>query len=82
MYNGMNQSTEVIRRWRIPGQITDIPRASTSTDNLRASTRFVEDGSFIRLKSLTLSYDVKLPLLKNGRSQGYNLILRHITCSL
>lgn len=74
MYNGMNQSTEVIRRWRIPGQITDIPRASTSTDNLRASTRFVEDGSFIRLKSLTLSYDVKLPLLKKwniSRLQPY-----------
>jgi len=74
MYNGMNQSTEVIRRWRIPGQITDIPRASTSTDNLRASTRFVEDGSFLRLKSLTLSYDMKLPILKKwniSRIQPY-----------
>ena len=64
MYNGQNQSTEVIRRWRIPGQITDIPRATTGTDNLRASTRFIENGSYIRLKSLTLSYDIQLGVLK------------------
>lgn len=67
MYNGQNQSTEVIRRWRIPGQITDIPRASTSTDNLRASTRFVEDGSYLRLKNLTLSYNVEAPILKKWK---------------
>ncbi len=67
MYNGQNQSTEVIRRWRIPGQITDIPRASKNTDNLRASTRFVENGSYLRLKSFTLSYDLKYSLLKKWR---------------
>ncbi|MDD2243159.1 MAG: SusC/RagA family TonB-linked outer membrane protein [Dysgonamonadaceae bacterium] len=74
MYNGMNQSTEVIRRWRIPGQITDIPRATSSTDNLRASTRFIEDGSYLRLKSLTLSYNIKssfLDRLKISRLQPY-----------
>ncbi len=74
MYNGQNQSTEVIRRWRIPGQITDIPRATTGTDNLRASPRFIEDGSYLRLKSLTLSYDVQLPILKKwniSRLQPY-----------
>jgi hypothetical protein len=67
MYNGQNQSTEVIRRWRIPGQITDMPRASKSTDNLRASTRFVEDGSYLRLKNLTLSYNVEAPILKKWK---------------
>ncbi|MCU7693386.1 SusC/RagA family TonB-linked outer membrane protein [Haoranjiania flava] len=67
MYNANNQSTEVLRRWRIPGQITDIPRASTGTDNLRASTRFVEDGSYARLKSLTLSYDIKARILEKWK---------------
>lgn len=74
MYNANNQSTEVLRRWQIPGQITDIPRATQSTDNLRASTRFVEDGSYVRLKSLTLSYDIKAKLLekwKIARLQPY-----------
>jgi hypothetical protein len=58
MYNGYNQSTEVLRRWRIPGQITDIPRASTSNYNVRNSTRWIEDGSYIKIKNITLSYDV------------------------
>lgn len=74
MYNGQNQSVEVLRRWRIPGQITDIPRASLGTDNLRASTRFIEDGSYLRLKTLTLSYDVNLPIMKKwniSRLQPY-----------
>lgn len=74
MYNGMNQTTEVIRRWRIPGQITDMPRATSGTDNLRASTRFIENGSYLRLKSLTLSYNIKSSLLdrlKISRLQPY-----------
>lgn len=57
MFDSKNQSTDVIRRWTEPGQVTDIPR-SGNMDNVRNSTRFVEDGSYIRLKSLTLSYKV------------------------
>lgn len=74
MYNANNQSTAVLGRWKIPGQITDIPRAVRNTDNLRASTRFVEDGSFLRLKTLTLSYEVPANVLKKlsvGRVQLY-----------
>ena len=55
-----NQSTAILDRWREPGDITDIPRA-TETDpnaNNRISSRFVEDGSFARLKNLTLSYNM------------------------
>lgn len=61
MYDGKNQSTRVLDRWRIPGQITDVPRANYTMHN---STYFVEDGSYLRLKDLTLSYDVKGPLLR------------------
>lgn len=56
MYNYMNQSAEVLKRWQRPGMITDIPRAG-NTDNSRISTRFIEDGSYLRLKALTLSYN-------------------------
>lgn len=51
-----NQSHVVVNRWRRPGMITDIPRAG-NTENNHNSSRFVEDGSYLRLKSLTLSYD-------------------------
>ena len=64
-----NQSTEVLNRWRIPGQITDMPRAVATTDNLKASTRFIEDGSFVRLKTVTLSYNFAGGLLKKWGKQ-------------
>ena len=58
MFDSKNQSTAVLNRWTEPGQITDMPRAigGGNVDNVRNSTRFVEDGSYLRLKSLTLSY--------------------------
>ena len=55
-----NQSTAILDRWRQPGDITDMPRATESDPNAnnRISSRFVEDGSFARLKTLTLSYNM------------------------
>ncbi len=56
MYDGKNQTTKVLDRWRIPGQITDMPKAGW---NMRNSTYFVEDGSYIRVKDISLSYDIR-----------------------
>jgi TonB-dependent starch-binding outer membrane protein SusC len=64
MYDAKNQSTRVLDRWRRPGQVTYMPKATSAKDNLLASTRFVEDGSYLRVKTLTLSYDVTSKLLK------------------
>jgi TonB-linked SusC/RagA family outer membrane protein len=60
MFDSKNQTTDVLRRWERPGMVTDIPRASGSgsTYNVHNSTRFVEDGSYLRLKSVTLSYNL------------------------
>jgi len=55
MFDSKNQSKVVEDRWTTPGQITDVPR-SGNMDNVRNSTRFIEDGSYARLKALTLSY--------------------------
>lgn len=54
MYDGKNQTTRVLNRWRIPGQITDIPKAGYDMKN---STYFVEDGSYLRIKDISLSYN-------------------------
>jgi len=64
MYDAKNQSTRVLDRWRRPGQVTYMPKATSAKDNLLASTRFVEDGSYLRIKTLTLSYDVSWNLFK------------------
>jgi TonB-dependent starch-binding outer membrane protein SusC len=56
-----NQTTAVLRRWKEVGDVTDIPRATVKGYNNNAnlkSSRFVEDGSYLRFKSLTLSYDL------------------------
>mgnify|MGYP001075302734 FL=1 len=57
MYNASNQSTAVLRRWKNEGDETDIPRALFNQGyNYLGSDRFVEDASFVRLKTLTLNY--------------------------
>lgn len=54
-----NQITKMLDRWKQPGDITDVPRVG---DQLN-STRFIEDGSFMRIKNVTLSYNFKKSLL-------------------
>jgi len=54
------QTTEVLRVWRNPGDITDIPRIS---DGFKSS-RFIENGSFLRIKNVTLGYTLPKDLLK------------------
>ena len=81
MYSGANQIKDVVRRWRIPGQITDIPKAN-ELDNLRASTRWIEDGSYLKVKNITLSYDITHPALKRAnihRVQPYVTLDNMIT---
>jgi hypothetical protein len=58
MVNAANQSSDVLRRWRQKGDITDIPGVSTdaTTNNSLISTRFLENGSYLRFKTITLSY--------------------------
>ena len=59
MYGTGNQSTAVLNRWRAEGDDTDIPRALYGMGyNYLGSDRFVEDATFIRLKTLSLSWNV------------------------
>jgi TonB-linked SusC/RagA family outer membrane protein len=53
-----NQSTALLNRWTTEGQVTDIPRITYGDPmgNSRFSDRWIEDGSYLRLKSVTLSY--------------------------
>ena len=58
----MNQTTAMIRRWQVEGQHTDIPQITFQDPmgNSRFSNRWIEDGSYLRLKSVTLSYDLPM----------------------
>jgi hypothetical protein len=69
-----NQSTAVLRRWRYDGDITDIPRAVIGPNyNSLGSDRFVEDGSFIRIKYITLRYSLPKQLTDHFRLQELSL---------
>lgn len=59
-YNYDNKFSDVLRRWRNEGDVTDQPRASyDGTSGARLiSSRFLEDGSFVRLADLTIGYQL------------------------
>ncbi|MFC0878486.1 SusC/RagA family TonB-linked outer membrane protein [Saccharicrinis sp. FJH2] len=81
MYNYDNQSKATNWYWRNPGDITDVPRPLYNKGyNWLGSSRFVEDGSYMRLKTISLSYDFSSVLLKKLHlrslrvyATGYNL---------
>ncbi|BAV04515.1 TonB-linked outer membrane protein, SusC/RagA family [Filimonas lacunae] len=57
MYGYSNQSTATLRRWRKEGDVTDMPRALYASGyNWLGSDRYVEDASFVRLRTVTARY--------------------------
>jgi TonB-linked SusC/RagA family outer membrane protein len=65
-----NQTTAALNRWQYDGQDTRMPRAHAGDPlgNARFSDRWIEDGSYIRLRTLSVSYalPVKTAILKNA----------------
>jgi TonB-linked SusC/RagA family outer membrane protein len=75
MFDSKNQSTDVLNRWTEDNPNTDMPRAvgGGNTDNVRNSTRFVEDGSYLRVKAVTLSYNFTPKILDKIRANKLSL---------
>ena len=65
LYGANNGSKRVLSRWTGPGTSNDVPRAidGDPNSNLRVSSHFVEDGSYVRLKNLTLGYTLPASIL-------------------
>jgi TonB-linked SusC/RagA family outer membrane protein len=53
-------TTDRLRRWQKEGDITDIPRSTSSDNNRnnRVSDRFVQNGSYLKIRNITLGYNV------------------------
>ena len=56
MSRDLNQFASYADRWTVDNPYSDIPRATASSSNRVFSSRVIEDGSFLRLKSVTLGY--------------------------
>lgn len=75
MIDAKNQSTAVLNRWQNKGDVTNVPRVITngSIENSRISSHYVEDGSYIRLKAITLGYDFSKSVLDRIGLSGLKL---------
>jgi len=67
-----NQSTAMLSRWTAEGQHTTQPKAvyGDPMGNARFSDRWIEDGSYLRLKTVTLSYTVPI---KSNFIEGFSV---------
>lgn len=68
------------RRWRKPGDITDIPKmdynGSQSGSSNFYSTRFLYDGDYIRLRDVSLAYDLPEHMARAARMGGVRIYAR------
>jgi hypothetical protein len=65
-----NQTLDQLDRWQNPGDITDVPQARYGeTNGTLTSSRWVQDGSFFRIKNVTLGYNLPAELAKRGYMQ-------------
>ena len=76
-----NQSQTVLNRWQYDGQITDVPRAlwNDPVGNSAFSTRWIEDGSYIRLKNISLSYKIPEKFLYFRSAEFYIAVENMLT---
>ena len=72
-----NQTAKVLDRWTGEGTSNSVPRAvySDPNKNARHSSRFVEDGSYLRIKNLTLGYTLPQAISKKAYLQTVRMYM-------
>ena len=66
-----NGGKEILNRWTTPGQVTDVPKLwynqeAAINQNGEATSRFVEDGKFLKLQNIVLSYDLDKKMISRA----------------
>jgi TonB-dependent starch-binding outer membrane protein SusC len=64
-----------LKRWQKPGDITDVPRLTPFGNNytLEQNSRFLEDGSFLKLRSLTFGYTLPKRISERARLENVRI---------
>lgn len=69
-----NQVRKALERWQEPGDITEVPRyESGNTRNNWHSSRFLEDGSFLRVKNVSVGYNLPMKYVQRIKAQGIRI---------
>lgn len=71
-----NNTADQLGRWRKPGDITNIPQVRLYyTNGSQASSRYIVDGSYIRLRSVTFGYNIDARLLRKYKIEKLRVYL-------
>ena len=74
--NAGGPGTDVLRRWREPGDITEVPRVirgDALKNGRNNSSYWIEDGSFLRIKNVTLAYNFRPDFLSKIKLKSARL---------
>jgi TonB-linked SusC/RagA family outer membrane protein len=68
-----NQSASVLNRWQNEGQVTNVPRAlwNDPVGNSAFSSRWIEDGSYLRVQNVSLAYRIPNKFLQFRNAEFY-----------
>ena len=76
-----NASTAVLNAWTSSNTNTSIPRAAQGdpNGNVRPSNRWIEDGSYLRLKNLSLGYNLSSDWLKSFTNNTFTKLRVYVS---
>jgi hypothetical protein len=75
---GLNHNRKQLQRWQQPGDVTDVPRYvyANATSSNDVSTRYMYKGDFMRLRNLTLGFELPPRLTQRAHLTSARLYLR------
>jgi hypothetical protein len=73
-----NMSVHLLNEWQKPGDITNVPRPTSSGGNAYQdeTTRFMQDASFWRLRNVTLGYNFPASLLTRAKMRSARIFVQ------
>ena len=73
----LNQYASYANRWTPENPTSDIPSATDSSSNRVFSSRIIEDGSFLRLKNVTLGYTFPAQMTRKWKIDKARVYVAH-----
>jgi hypothetical protein len=74
----INQSTKLLNAWQKPGDVTDVPKLiyNNPTNSNQPSTRYLVDGSYLKLRNITISYQLSDNLAHKAKLHGISVYVQ------